>query len=83
MAILSILMPAYNEAAGLELAVREVEKHLAPLGHEVRFVLVDDGSHDRTWQVIEELAATHPNVSGLGFSRNFGKEAALTAGIEA
>ena len=83
MAILSVLMPAYNEAAGLALAVREVEKHLAPLGHEVRFVLVDDGSRDRTWQVIEEIAAAHPNVAGLGFSRNFGKEAALLAGLDA
>ncbi len=83
MAILSVLMPAYNEAAGLEMAVREVEKNLAPLGHEVRFVLVDDGSRDRTWQVIEELARAHPNVTGLGFSRNFGKEAALLAGLDA
>jgi polyisoprenyl-phosphate glycosyltransferase len=83
MAILSVLIPAYNEAAGLGRAVEEVGKHLAPLGHEVRFLLVDDGSVDQTWQVIEELACKQPNVSGLGFSRNFGKEAALLAGLEA
>jgi glycosyltransferase involved in cell wall biosynthesis len=83
MAILSVLIPAYNEAAGLALAVEAVGKHLAPLGHEVRFLLIDDGSADQTWQVIEDLARKHPNVSGLGFSRNFGKEAALLAGLDA
>ena len=83
MAILSVLIPAYNEAAGLTLAVETVGKHLAPLGHEVRFLLIDDGSADQTWLVIEDLARKHPNVSGLGFSRNFGKEAALLAGLDA
>ena len=83
MATISVLMPAFNESAGLALAVEQVRKHLAPLGHEVRFLLVDDGSKDRTWQVIEELARDQADVSGLGFSRNFGKEAALLAGLDA
>jgi len=83
MAILSVLIPAYNEAAGLGIVVEAVGKHLAPLGHELRFLLIDDGSADQTWQVIEELALRQPNVSGLGFSRNFGKEAALLAGLDA
>jgi glycosyltransferase involved in cell wall biosynthesis len=83
MAILSVLIPAYNEAAGLGMAVEAVAKHLAPLGHEVHYLLIDDGSADQTWQVIEDLACKQPNVSGLGFSRNFGKEAALLAGLDA
>jgi dolichol-phosphate mannosyltransferase len=83
MAILSVLIPAYNEAAGLGMAVEAVGKHLAALDHEVRFLLIDDGSADQTWQVIEDLARKHPNISGLGFSRNFGKEAALLAGLDA
>lgn len=82
MAHISVLMPAYNEADGLSLAVEAVEKHLAPLGHAVSFLLVDDGSRDRTWEVITELAHARPNVAGLSFSRNFGKEAALFAGLD-
>lgn len=82
MASVSVLMPAYNEGEGLALAVREVEKRLTPLGHELHFILVDDGSVDRTWEVIEGLAATHPRLAGLRFSRNFGKEAALFAGLD-
>jgi dolichol-phosphate mannosyltransferase len=81
MASVAVLLPAFNEGEGLALAVQEVEKRLAPLGHELHFILVDDGSADRTWEVIERLAAGHPRLIGLHFSRNFGKEAALCAGL--
>src|SRR5438309_12081976 len=83
MAIISVLIPAYNEAVGLHLAVREVQNHLSSTGHTAQFLLVDNGSHDGTWEVIEQLAASHPTVSGLGFWRNFGKHAALLAGLDA
>jgi dolichol-phosphate mannosyltransferase len=82
MASVSVLMPAFNEGEGLTLAVQEVEKRLAPLGHELHFILIDDGSVDRTWEVIERLAAGHPRLTGLRLSRNFGKEAALFAGLD-
>jgi dolichol-phosphate mannosyltransferase len=82
MAVVSVLLPAFNEADGLALAVQTIENHLAPLRHEVRFVVVDDGSTDRTWAVICALAREKPYVSGISFSRNFGKEAAVAAGLE-
>lgn len=82
MAQVDILMPAFNESQGLALAVQTVEQHLAPTGHAIHFVLVDDGSRDRTWEVIADLAAARHDVTGVGFARNFGKEAALAAGLE-
>jgi len=52
-------------------------------GIESEFVFVDDGSRDRTYAIINELACEAENVVGLHFSRNFGKEAAISAGLAA
>ena len=76
---LSVVMPVYNETA----TIRQIVNAVVAQPMVAELVVVDDGSRDRTWEVIEELAAAHPNVSGIGFSRNFGKEAALLAGLDA
>lgn len=77
--MLSIVMPAYNEAEALPQTVQTVVSHVSTFDFEL--VLVDDGSKDGTWTVIERLAATYPQVRGLKFSRNFGHQAALLAGL--
>ncbi|MEU6465918.1 glycosyltransferase family 2 protein [Streptomyces sp. NPDC046976] len=82
--LISIVAPCYNEEAVLERfheAVQEIADELLPLGHDMEFVYVDDGSRDRTLTVLERLAARDQRVRYVSFSRNFGKEAALLAGL--
>ena len=80
---LSCVMPAYNEGQNLGALVPKVLHALQSLGSQVEIVLVNDGSRDDTAQVIQALCALHREVVGINLSRNFGKEAALTAGIDA
>ncbi len=76
--MISVVIPVYNEEKGIVHNVNEIIKCL-PEDYEV--VLVDDGSKDSTWQEIAELFNENPRVVGVRFSRNFGKEAAVMAGI--
>lgn len=80
---LSIVVPCYNEEktilSFLE-ATQQVEKRMTDL--EFEYIFVDDGSKDATLSVIEEVSQRHQNIGYLSFSRNFGKEAALFAGLE-
>ncbi|MEY4884134.1 MAG: hypothetical protein RIS34_1988 [Pseudomonadota bacterium] len=80
---ISCVMPAFNEARNLGTVVPRILATLAPLSDRVELVVVDDGSRDETTQVMQTLCATHREVTYLKLSRNFGKEAALTAGIDA
>ncbi|MDT2742116.1 glycosyltransferase family 2 protein [Lactococcus garvieae] len=79
---LSIVVPAYNEEETLELFVEEVNKQTEKLPLEKTFYFVNDGSTDNTLSVLKKLAAKQ-NIKYLSFSRNFGKEAALLAGLDA
>ena len=79
---LSCVMPAYNEGAHLAEWVPEVLTALQALGSQIELVLVNDGSRDDTAQVIQRLCQTHAEVVGVDLSRNFGKEAALMAGLD-
>jgi glycosyltransferase involved in cell wall biosynthesis len=76
-------MPAYNEAGSLASVVPEVLAMLRSLSPAVELIIVDDGSRDRTLTLARELAGIHPELVVLELSRNFGKEAALTAGLQA
>jgi len=80
---LSCVMPAYNEGQNLGVLVPQVLSALQALCSQLEIVLVNDGSRDDTAQVIEALCAAHPQVVGINLSRNFGKEAALMAGVDA
>ena len=79
---LSIVLPIYNE----EPVIPELSKRLAALLQrielEVEVVFVDDGSRDRSFEMLRELARTIPNYRVLSFSRNFGHQAAITAGVD-
>jgi glycosyltransferase involved in cell wall biosynthesis len=75
----SIVMPAFNEEHVLAGTVREVQQQL-PAEHEI--LVVDDGSGDGTWDTITTLAKVDPRIRGVRLSRNFGKEAAIAAGLE-
>lgn len=82
MTTLAVVVPAYNEGAGLVAFQRRLAAALEPLELAWRVLYVDDGSRDDTWDVIGALAAAEPRVHGLRLSRNFGKEAAMAAGFE-
>jgi glycosyltransferase involved in cell wall biosynthesis len=77
---LSIVVPVYNSAGTLPALVERIDGALAD-EHEV--VLVNDGSADSSWRVIEELASSRPHVRGLDLMRNYGQHNALLAGIRA
>lgn len=79
---LTVVVPAYNEAAGLATFHRRLTAVLDALPMDCRVLYIDDGSRDATWESIETLAAHDARVSALRLSRNFGKEAAMTAGLD-
>lgn len=82
---LTVVIAAYNEAEALPALhprLAAVLDGLAGEGVEGHILYVDDGSRDGTWPALEALAVTDPRVSALRLSRNFGKEAALTAGLD-
>lgn len=79
---LSVVVPVFNEEGNLEELHRRLQAVLARLGLESEIVLVDDGSRDRSWEIISALAASDPRVKGVRFSRNFGHQMAFTAGLD-
>ncbi len=80
---LSVVVPAYNEEANIRAMAERLAAAVAPVVDGLELVFVDDGSRDATWQVIVELAAADPRVRGIRFARNFGHQAAVTAGVDA
>lgn len=83
MELLSIVVPCYNEEENIPAFYREVRAAAASLpGVETEYLFVDDGSADGTLAAVKKLAAEDRAVRWLSFSRNFGKEAALYAGLE-
>jgi len=79
---LTIVIAAYNEEAALPLLHPRLLAVLASLDLEGRILYVDDGSSDGTWATLQALASDEPRVGLLRLARNFGKEAALTAGLD-
>ena len=80
---ISIVVPCYNEAAALPLFYQEALKVIDTLpNYNFEFIFVDDGSTDETLNVMKSLAEHDPRIFYVSFSRNFGKEAALLAGLE-
>lgn len=81
-ALLSVVIPLYREGDHLAATLGHICRLLQTLDMDHELILVDDGSPDFTWRVITELAAGDARIRGLRLSRNFGKEAALAAGLE-
>ena len=80
--MLSVILPSYNEEKMIALAAETISRILdeAAIDHELLFV--DDGSRDQTWAEIQRVSEENKRVVGVHFSRNFGKEAAMFAGLE-
>jgi polyisoprenyl-phosphate glycosyltransferase len=81
-ASLTIVIAAYNEQSSLPVMHPRLARVLDGLDLDCRVLYVDDGSRDDTWAVLQHLAAGDPRVSLLRLARNFGKELALTAGLD-
>ena len=79
---LTVVVPAYNESAVLRAFHERLSKVLDQLALSCDMLFVDDGSRDDTWSIMQSLAAVDPRVGTLKLSRNFGKEVALTAGLD-
>ncbi len=80
---ISCVVPAFNEARNLGTVVPEILARLSTLSSKVELIVVDDGSRDNTSEVMQVLCTAHRELVYLQFSRNFGKEPALTAGLDA
>jgi len=76
---ISIVIPSYNEENNIPILFSDIKKTLK--GEDFECIFVDDGSSDRTYSVIKSLSEQHSEVRGISFSRNFGHQIALLAGI--
>lgn len=80
---LSLVLPAHDEALNLPEMLARIHAVLAPLAVSHEIIVVDDGSTDATWQVLQQERAARANLRLIRLSRNFGKEAALNCGLAA
>lgn len=80
---LSVIIPIYNEEANIPVLYERMKRVLASLGGTHELVFINDGSRDRSMQLIRELSSSDPSVKFINFSRNFGHQIAVTAGLDA
>jgi Glycosyltransferases involved in cell wall biogenesis len=78
----TIIIPAYNEEEVIQESYRRLTRVMESIGEPYELLFINDGSQDRTASIIERLARTDPNVRLLDFSRNFGHQIAITAGMD-
>jgi len=79
---ISVVVPLYNEDESLPELYAWIERVMQANGFSFEVIFVNDGSTDRSWEVIEELQAKSPHVKGIKFRRNYGKSPALFCGFE-
>ena len=79
---LSVVVPCFNEEESIPLFYEEMERVRTAMGEEFEYIFINDGSSDKTLDVLRELNLLNPYAHYLSFSRNFGKEAALYAGLQ-
>jgi len=79
---ISVVISLYNEEESLRELCSWIEKVMNEKGFTYEIIMVDDGSVDSSWQIIEDLSQQNPNVRGIKFRRNYGKSAALFCGFE-
>ena len=80
---ISVVVPLYNEAESLPELVAWIDRVAVSHGYAYEVILVDDGSSDGSWEVVESLREKSPAIRGIGFARNYGKSAALYCGFAA
>lgn len=78
---LSAVVPVYNESYLIEELVKRVKENIKLITEDFEVILVDDGSQDQTWKLIEFESKSDKRIKGIKFSRNFGHHYAITAGL--
>ena len=78
---LAVIVPCYNEEAVIEESYRRTKEVLVKLPNPTEIIYINDGSQDKTRSLLDHIAATDPHVKVIHFSRNFGHQPAVTAGI--
>jgi glycosyltransferase involved in cell wall biosynthesis len=79
--IIDLIVPVYNESDRMVKHIEEMLLTVYQTGYQPHLILVDDGSHDNTWCVIQMLSERYGEIEGVRLSRNFGKDNALFAGL--
>lgn len=80
--MISIIIPSYNEQDNIPVAAQRVSSLMQENNIDYEIVFVNDGSKDKTWEIITEESEKNSNIVGVNFSRNFGKESAIFAGLK-
>lgn len=78
----SVVIPVYNEEESAELLCRKLHESLSTINRTYEIILVDDGSSDRTWEVLNRMAKEIPHLVLIRFRRNYGQTAAMSAGFD-
>lgn len=78
---LSVVVPVYNESSLIKELVKRVKSNVKLITEDFEIILIDDGSYDQTWELIESEAIQEKRIKGIKFSRNFGHHYAITAGL--
>jgi glycosyltransferase involved in cell wall biosynthesis len=79
---ISVVAPVYNEESSLKELIAWVNKVMTENHLSWEIILIDDGSRDNSWQIIESLQKDNPEIKGIKFRRNYGKAAALHCGFD-
>ena len=79
---LSLVIPVYNEASVLPALIEKIKGILDATGDSYELLFVDDGSEDLTWEILTNVSNTSEHIRAVRFTRNFGKEAAIQAGLQ-
>jgi glycosyltransferase involved in cell wall biosynthesis len=79
---ISIIVPLFNEEESLPSLYEWIERVMKENGFSFEVIFINDGSTDKSWQVIESLAKNSPNVRGIKFRHNYGKSPALYSGFK-
>ncbi|PLY16316.1 MAG: glycosyltransferase [Sedimenticola sp.] len=82
MDLISVVIPVYKAEGCLHELYRRLKSSLAEVGQDYEIILVEDCGGDRSWEIIQELAAIDDGVKGIKFSRNFGQHHGITAGLD-
>jgi len=80
--LISLVIPAFNEQSVIETSFARMDAAMKATGNPYEIIYVDDGSTDGTWQLLSRLSDQHEYVRALRFSRNFGHQLAVTAGMD-
>lgn len=80
--LLSVVIPVHNEEGNLEWHHKKIESTLKKLSLTYEIIYIDDGSRDDSLKIVKEIQKKHDSVQYISFSRNFGKEAAISAGLK-